>query len=74
MEVIILANYANLSKECLLAKKSSYLKEISEYETAILPSNSQIYLLYLASMIGNRKNKVRLIDAELALRKIEAEK
>lgn len=67
-----MTKYANLSKDCLLAKKDSYLKEISEYETAILSSNSQIYLLYLASMIGNRKNKVRLIDAELALREIEA--
>lgn len=67
-----MTKYANLSKDCLLAKKDKYLKEISEYETAILSSNSQIYLLYLASMIGNRKNKVRLIDAELALREIEA--
>lgn len=67
-----MTKYANLSKDCLLAKKDKYLKEISEYETAILSSNSQIYLLYLASMVGNRKNKVRLIDAELALREIEA--
>lgn len=69
-----MSNYSNLSDKCLIEKKNRYLSEIAEYESAILSSNSQIYLLYLASMVGKKKSKIRSIDAELALRKLEADK
>lgn len=66
-----MVNYANLSNECLVEKRNKYFAEIIEYEAIVLSTNSQLYLLYLASMIGKRRSKIRAINAELALRQIE---